>query len=147
MPRLIAGRIGCSVTDLLLINNQRPCFERTPLKPSTKLLKHTWLLQPLPQTFLGQVCGFARPQGRQTFLRVIDTQDGYVVEETVLRRAISAARAILYTNQAILMMENQVSSLKNDDDFGPTRSACGGRPGGPVGTYTGKNDNFRLVFY
>jgi hypothetical protein len=72
-PRVIAGKIGCSVEDLLSINNQRPCFERTPLKPSTKLLKHTWLLQPLPQTFLGQVCGF-RPQGSQMFFRVIDTR-------------------------------------------------------------------------
>ena len=95
-PKQIAAKIGCSVADLLLINNQRPCFEKTLLRPSTKLLKHTWLLQPLPQTFLGVVVGF-RPHGRQMLFRVVDTQDsvGYVVEEQVLRRAIAAGRPLV----------------------------------------------------
>lgn len=70
-----------------------PMFEKTPLRPHTKLLPNTWLLQPVPQTYVGTVVGH-RPRGGTLLFRVVDTTDsvGYVVDEDRLRGALKTDR-------------------------------------------------------
>jgi len=132
-PMQIAAKIGCTVQDLLLINNQRkptlhssfrrhswamseqvsvragPMFEKTPLRPHTKLLPNTWLLQPVPQTYAGRVVGH-RPRGGTLLFRVVDTTDsvGYVVDEDRLRGALKTDRALV---EADLVRTNEFSLM------------------------------------